>query len=400
MPELNEAKKRKKRSVRESSERRALRPRSPGAHPIDIDEARLLLLPILGSSRRALLAVSGGPDSVALMQLCALSVTTGRLAHIEVATVDHGLRENSRAEAEVVGAWACDCGFSHALLSWEGQKPSARIQERARAARYALLNARMREIGATLLVTAHTLDDQAETVLMRMARGTGITGLAGMRPLSKRDGWFHARPFLSIPKARLLATCRANGWPFLEDPSNENSRFARARWRKLAPVLAQEGLTAERLAKLAERAASVEEALEVRAETAFATACIEESQDELVLDLEQMLVGEQRETALRLLMRGVKAAGGLAASTPLRLERAETLLEALSDAFSARKALKRTLGGAVLEYDGAERLLLRREGKRRRGRERAESLKPAMPARNRRPSPANKGNSIAPSVLV
>lgn len=400
MPELSEAKKRRKASARESSEKGESRWQDAGAHPIGLDEARLLLSPLLGSAKRALLAVSGGPDSVALMRLSSLVAKAEPLADLEVATVDHGLRENSREEAETVGSWARDCGLSHAVLSWEGRKPSARIQERARAARYALLDTCMRAVGAPLLVTAHTLDDQAETVLMRMAHGTGVAGLAGMRPLSERDGLAHARPFLSIPKARLLATCRANGWPFFEDPSNEDSRFARARWRKLAPVLAEEGLTAERLAKLAERAASVEEALELKADAAFEAACVEEREDRLVFDMERMMGREPREMALRLLMRGVKAVGKVEAATPLRLERVENLLEALSDAVSARKPLKRTLGGAVLDYDGAERLLLRREGTRRRGRKPARSPKPAMPARMRKPPPANKSNSIALSALV
>ena len=152
------------------------------------------------------------------MRLCALVAEKNPFPAIFVATVDHGLRENARAEAEKVGAWARECGFAHAVLRWEGRKPTTRIQESARTARYALLHARMREIGARLLITAHTLDDQAETVLMRMAHGSGIAGLAGMRPLSARDGLIQARPFLSIPKPRLLATCRVNDWPFFAGP--------------------------------------------------------------------------------------------------------------------------------------------------------------------------------------
>jgi tRNA(Ile)-lysidine synthase len=399
MPELSQP--RKRGTTRESSKRDGPRRNAAARSPIDLDEAKLLLLPFLGSAKRALIAVSGGPDSVALMQLSALVAKAEPTAALEVATVDHGLRENSRDEAGKVGAWARGCGLAHAVLGWEGRKPATRIQERARAARYTLLRARMRESGATLLITAHTLDDQAETVLMRLAHGSGIAGLAGMRPLSQQDGLIHARPFLSVPKARLIATCQEKGWPFIEDPSNENLRFARARWRKLAPALEKEGLTAARLGKLAERAASFEEALESQAEAAFAAVCVEGRTDGLVLDMERLLRREPGEVALRLLLRAVQAAGRGERSAPIRLERAETLLKALAEAFSARKPLKRTLGGALLAYDGEERLSLRREAARRRGGKRAMvASEPALPEQVRDATPANKSNSIALSALV
>ena len=399
MPELSEAGKRRKARAREPQEKSGSSRDAFGKVPIHLEEAKLLLLPFLGAGQSALLAVSGGPDSVTLMRLCALVAKTERLAAISVATVDHGLRENSRAEAEEVAVWARECGFAYALLSWKGRKPSSRIQEKARAARYALLHARMREIGAWLLVTAHTLDDQAETVLMRVAHGSGIAGLAGMRPLSERDGLIHAKPFLSIPKARLLATCRVNGWAFVEDPSNENPRFARTRWRRLAPALEKEGLTAARLAKLAERAASLEDAIEVKASAAFARALVEEREDGLVLDVERMMRREPRELALRLLLRAVALSAG-ARRAPIRLERAENLLNGLFGAFAAGKPFKCTLGGALLTFDGAKRLSVRRENTRRRGKRGGRASKPAVPARIRLPSQANQGNSIALSALV
>jgi tRNA(Ile)-lysidine synthase len=362
---------------------------------IGLEEARRLLSPCLGTARRALLAVSGGPDSVALMRLCALVANGEPRGELQVATVDHGLREGSRAEAEQVGAWARDCGLAHAILTWEGRKPSTRIQALARDARYALLRARMREIGATLLITAHTLDDQAETVLMRMAQGSGLAGLAGMRPSSERDGFVHARPLLAIPKARLIATCLANAWPFIEDPSNADLRFARARWRKLAPALEREGLTAARLAKLARRAASLEEALQSKAEEAFAAACIAGNQESLVLDMVRLARHEPREVALRILLRGLAKMSDAERRVPVRLERVENVVDALYAAFETRKALKRTLAGAILAYDGGERLSLRREGPRRRG-----GATSAGAARLAAAPHANEGNSIALSALV
>ncbi|MBV9137010.1 MAG: tRNA lysidine(34) synthetase TilS [Hyphomicrobiales bacterium] len=401
MPELRKAGKRRKASARGAFTRENDKRRfAPDHQPLGPDEAKTLLLPFIGSAQCILLAVSGGPDSVALMRLFSMVAKDCSGTELRAATVDHGLRENSRAEAEKVGTWARDCGVEHQVLRWKGRKPSTRIQERARNARYALLDARARDIGAMLLVTAHTLDDQAETLLMRMAHGSGIAGLAGMRRVSERSGLRHARPFLNVPKARLLATCQANGWEFVEDPSNEDPRFARARWRRLAPALAREGLTAARLAKLAERAATVEEALRLKTEAAFAAACLEESARSLALDMERIMRREPRELALRVLTLALNKIMGERPS-PIRLERAEGCLDALSTAFCARKPLKRTLGGALLDYDGAGCLRVRREGARRRGRKFVQKgPKAAVPARVRRAPQANQSNSIALSTLV
>jgi tRNA(Ile)-lysidine synthase len=368
--------------------------------PIDLAEAMELLSPILRMARRTLLAVSGGPDSVALMRLCASLAKLDAVGDLRVATVDHGLRGDSRAEAEHVGAWARDCGLPHVILTWEGRKPATRIQARAREARYALLHAEMREIAASLLVTAHTLDDQAETVLMRIARGSGLAGLPGMRPVSERDGLLHARPFLAIPKARLMATCLANAWPFVEDPSNADPRFARGRWRKLAPALEREGLTAARLAKLAERAARAEDALRSKTDEAFAATCVARTRDGFELDMIRLLRREPREIALRMLLHGFAKMPGARRGVPVRLERVENVVDALYAAFEVRQALKRTVAGVVLVYDGGERLSLRREGPRRRGRAGTSGAAPAGGATRVAVPQANEGNSIALSALV
>ena len=229
------------RGLRLETEPQALRPSK--ASPSRTRKRGALLAPAAEDAKRALLAVSGGPDSVALMRLLARLSRAGLDCEVEVATVDHGLRPGSRQEAERVRAWAMDCGFPHHLLSWEGAKPKTRIQEKARAARYELLAAKAREIGAGVLITAHTQDDQAETVLMRLAHGSGLAGLAGMRMRSKRDGIVLARPFLGTPKARLVATCEANGWPYVADPSNADPALrpgalaqARRRARRRGPL--------------------------------------------------------------------------------------------------------------------------------------------------------------------
>jgi len=371
-------------------------PADPEA-PLSDEEAHRLLSPIMRAAMPVLLAVSGGPDSVALMRLSAR--LGGRAGEIEAATVDHGLRPHSREEAERVGAWARQCGLAHSVLRWEGPKPGTRIQERARAARYALLCARARRIGASSLVTAHTLDDQAETVLMRIARGTGLSGLAAMRPCSRRDGLVQARPFLGVPKARLVATCRARDWPFVEDPSNVDPRFARARWRGLAAALAAEGLTAGRLAKLADRAALAEEALAAKADEAYRKAAAR-SAEGVVLDMALLAGSEPREIALRLLMRAIAELNAGTGGAPIRLARVESVLAALANAYAARDRLTRTLGGAILTFDGEQRLVCAREGERRRGRQREGGGESAGSAKRSRARLAKKGNPDASLALV
>ena len=118
-------------------------------------------------------------------------------------------------------ARACRTSF----CAWTGPKPATGIQEAARKVRYRLLVAAAKQAGCTHLVTGHTLDDQAETVLMRLAAGTGLTGLAGMRAAIDRDGIRHVRPLLDVRKAALVDACRREGWPFVEDPSNADERL-------------------------------------------------------------------------------------------------------------------------------------------------------------------------------
>jgi tRNA(Ile)-lysidine synthase len=177
------------------------------------------------------LAVSGGPDSVALLLLAA----EARPLRVEAATVDHALRTESRAEAEMV-AKVCDrIGVPHRILtaSWD-EKPTTAIQERARLMRYKLLGDWARERGINALVTAHHLDDQAETFLMRLARGAGVKGLAGMRRLSRAPAGKIAivRPLLGWRHSELEAVCTAAGIAAVEDPTNEDQQFERVRMRK------------------------------------------------------------------------------------------------------------------------------------------------------------------------
>ena len=178
------------------------------------------------------LAVSGGPDSLALLLLAAET----RPLQVEAATVDHALRPESRAEAEMVAQLCERIGVPHAILTadWE-RKPETGIQERARIIRYRLLGDWARERGLTALATAHHVDDQAETLLMRLARGAGVKGLAGMRPVGRGAATAISlvRPLLGWRHLELEAVCASAGVEPVQDPSNEDEQFERVRVRKV-----------------------------------------------------------------------------------------------------------------------------------------------------------------------
>ncbi|MWV23426.1 tRNA lysidine(34) synthetase TilS [Methylobacterium sp. 2A] len=297
-----------------------------------------------------LLAVSGGPDSTALMHAAAALGS-----RVRVATVDHGLRPEARREAEGVAAAARALGLPHAILSWTGAKPGAGLQAAARAARYRLLAAHAAAIGADRLLTGHTLDDQAETVLMRLAAGSGPAGLAGMQAeRALAPGLVLGRPFLALPKAALVAWCEARDIPYLRDPSNADPRFARGRLREAWPILEREGLTRARLARLAERAARDEAALRLAAEQALEAACLPAEGPALRLD-GAMLAALPEAVALRCLDRALSRAG----AAPRRLERLEALvLGSLLPALRGRAAIRRSLAGFLIAVDPAGRVSL------------------------------------------
>ena len=297
------------------------------------------------------LAISGGPDSTALMLLMARWRKAHRRGPALIAvTVDHGLRKESRREAIDVARLARKLGIKHRTLRWTGRKPKTGLPQTARAARYGLLGEAARKAKATHVLTAHTLDDQAETVMIRMMRGSGIAGLKAMQRTSvmpggeQRDGAILLlRPFLDIPKARLIATLEAEQIPFADDPTNRDAAFTRARLRGLMPRLANEGLDARRLSLLARRLKRADAAIE---------AAVDEAMAELTVSFHSgfSLGGERyfqlpAEIGLRLLGRAIDAAGN---EGPVELGKLEALKTALDSAQNAGRGWRRTLAGAVV----------------------------------------------------
>jgi len=314
-----------------------------------------------------LVAVSGGPDSVALLGLLGDWARAPGRPLLHAATVDHGLRPEASAEAAAVAALCAQLGVAHAILRWEGEKPTRGIQAAARHARYTLLAGEAKRLGGAVLVTAHTLDDQAETMLMRLAHGSGPSGLVGMRARTVKDGVVLARPLLGIPKSRLIATARARGLPFVSDPSNADPRFERVRWREIMPILAEEGVTAERFGRLAERMARLDAAVGQRAQDVFAVVGLprEAGEDRVRLDF-SALAAEPDEIVLRVVGLALDAVA-VAGDRYGRLERLEDCVAALRAAAKAKSALRRTLSGCMVRLGGDGVLLLEREPPRRRG---------------------------------
>lgn len=340
----------------------------PAAEPAALSEAEAeVLFSALAAEERLLVAVSGGPDSVALLALLAgwARGAAGR-PEIHAATVDHGLRPEAAAEATAVSRLCQSVGVRHAILRWEGEKPRSGLQEQARLARYELLAGQARALGGAVIVTAHTLDDQAETLLMRMAKGSGPAGLAGMRPRTARHGVALARPLLGVAKARLVASCLSRGLDFASDPSNQDPRFARVRWRRLMPLLVEEGLTSARLSQLAMRLARAEQALEQRAAVLLPSLS---TRGEVGLRVDFAgLCREPDEIVIRVLAGALAAVRPVGArETAARLERLESCALALAAAARGGAPLRRTLAGCVLQLSGDGVLALAREPPRRRG---------------------------------
>ena len=310
------------------------------------------------------LAVSGGPDSIALMWLAARwrrgLVRGPRLLAV---TVDHGLRAESAAEARNVKRLARSLELPHRTVRWTGVKPKTGVPAAARAARYRLLAQAARANGATHILTAHTRDDQAETLLMRMMRGSGIAGLAAMARQSEREGLLLARPFLQIAKSQLVATLEKAKVSFAEDPTNRDLNFTRPRLRAVMPVLAAEGGDSRNLARLASRLARANAAVDVLADGAERYLALRDREAHSgfkgrVFDV-KAFAGMPEEVRLRLLLRAIDRWGH---EGPAELGKVEALLSELDQTFAENAAahrarLRRTLAGAVVSLiDGRIRI--------------------------------------------
>ncbi|MFV1462605.1 MULTISPECIES: tRNA lysidine(34) synthetase TilS [unclassified Phaeobacter] len=282
-------------------------------------------------------AVSGGGDSMALMY--ALHECFADLGvEICVATVDHGLRASSGEEAQMVADVAAKLGLAHDILQWV-DRPSAQqagnLQEQARNARYTLLTAWAQLNDIPVVALGHTADDQAETLLMRLGRSSGVSGLAAMPRSRAIEGITLLRPLLEVTREELRGYLRERGGQWVEDPSNEDLRFERVRVRQAMDALAPLGLTVQRLAAVARNMGAAREALDWY--TFLAARDMAEVRDGAIVIDQRQFRTLPDEIAHRLLVRSVQWVSG-AVHPPRR----EPMVQ-------AREAVRRggsfTLGG-------------------------------------------------------
>jgi len=325
--------------------------------PIDIDPAGEYG-DLLRDCDVLAVGLSGGPDSTALAHLLRERFGAGRTVH--AVTVDHGLRAESAAEAKQAGQWLSGMGgMVHAVLPRPPPEAgTARVQERAREDRYRLMADYCRSNGIRHLFLAHHMDDQAETFLFRLAKGSGLDGLACMQGVSAYDDrLLLCRPLLAVPKKALIAYCGQNALSYVRDPSNENGRFARARLRAAGQALADEGLTAERLAVTAERLREARQALEYYAEQLYGAAASNEYPDRIVFKISD-LASAPFEIRKRVFIKALEAislnAGESRAYGP-RLRDVEALVRA---AFAGEPFKRRSFYNCLISRDLSKNMLV------------------------------------------
>ena len=281
-------------------------------------------------------AVSGGGDSMALLSLA------GRWnAKLTALTVDHGLRTDSQDEAALVARYCIDRNIEHEILRWEPDT-HGNLPNQARIGRYTLMANACAARGIDVLLTGHTLDDQAETFLIRLGRGSGVDGLSGIRRRTMQWGLQIVRPLLTVSRVHLRGYLREQHIVWAEDPTNEDSRYTRVRARQALTSLSSIGIDPERLARTARSMADASEILEDRANALAERICRSSSLGFVSFD-PVLLCTAPRETALRLLARMLCTISGQVYRP--RLDALEALLTALcSTSFQGR-----TLHGCIVD---------------------------------------------------
>ncbi len=310
--------------------------------PIDDETFAALMAPLgpFECAPRLAIGVSGGADSLALALLTArwAEALGGRAVAL---TVDHRLRPESTTEAAEAGAILNRWGIEQQVLPWLSDKPSSGVQEAARAARYRLMEAWCAQAGVLHLLLAHHREDQAETLLLRLGQGSGAFGLAGMAAVTEREQVRVLRPLLSVPSSRLRATVARADERWLHDPSNDSAAFGRVRMRRLAPVLAAEGLSAEVLAMTARRLGRARVATETALARLLAGTASLRPEGYARIDGARFLAAPD-ELRLRLLAAVTACVGGR--EWPPRMER----VERMDARMRAAESRQRTLGGCLI----------------------------------------------------
>jgi tRNA(Ile)-lysidine synthase len=327
-----------------------------GPQPPRDTELRELFHDLTGFERIAL-AVSGGADSLALMVMIRrwLDRLAPPLPTITVLTVDHRLRQEAASEAEWVAARANELDFAHETLVWDAEKPATGIQAAARAARYRLMSRYCRQHEIPVIVTAHTQNDQAETVVMRLGRGSGVDGLSGMPPNSECGGVQLLRPLLPLARSDLEALLRSQGRQWLDDPSNQSELYERVRIRKALHTLETLGVSRASLALTARRLRRARAALDIAVAEFLDNRLTVHDAAYAQLPVSAFL-DTPEELALRALARITVAFGGSESAPQLaRLEDAYTRL--------GQRPARLTIGGCLFSLRRDDFVITREFGR-------------------------------------
>ncbi|MBN1784059.1 MAG: tRNA lysidine(34) synthetase TilS [Alphaproteobacteria bacterium] len=286
---------------------------------------------------KIILAVSGGADSMAMAHLFTQSNISKKMTAIAV-TIDHSLRPDSQKEAALVGQWIEKMGLSHHILKWvDGAKTKTNIEQRAREARYDLLIDFAHKEKAQAILIGHHQDDQIESFFLALNRGSGVKGLSGMKAIRKQKGVQIIRPLLENTKAELKTYCEQNKIPYVNDPMNEDEKFARVRIRKNRKAL---GLEDKRIQLAMKNLARAQDAIDF-----YVDETIERMTRHDGTWFIHPLLESPAEVALRALGIVIQKVGG---QTYLpELEKLERLYAKLKQ----KESFKMTLGSCILSAD-------------------------------------------------
>jgi len=304
------------------------------------------------------LAVSGGADSLALLVLAQRwAAAQSNPPRLQVYSVDHGLRAEAAAEVAMVLGASKALGVPATGLRWNDDKPATGLQEAARLARYRLIGAQMQADDVHVLLTAHHRNDQAETVLMRLAHGSGVEGLKGMAPMALVEGVRLHRPLLALAPEALRSVVDAAGLVPVADPSNLDPHYERVRWRQAMPALAALGLDAATLATFAARMGEADAAIAQMAEACFSEIVRLDGFGAARIEL-LPFVGLSEAVATRVLGRVLNIVGGR--QKPRALGQVERLREAIGENALPRST---TVLGCVVRIKGDAIAVAREPGR-------------------------------------
>jgi tRNA(Ile)-lysidine synthase len=310
-----------------------------------------------GQLRKLAIAVSGGSDSMALA-LLAQNWAVGKRVELFTLTVDHGLRDGARDEAETVGRWMISHGLNHQLLTWKGRHPTTGIQKAAREARYLLMSEYCRDQGITTLLLGHQLEDQLETLLMRLSKGSGIEGLAAMKSDTRQFGLRLLRPLLEFERQALRDYLISSNQNWIDDPSNTNLKYTRTQvGAVLSELVSLPGSNISALALSAKRISRASDALEMMASQRMREH-FSVSPFGPVRFREEAILDCAEEIGIRLLKKVFSVVRGKPVSQNL-----QALEDIYTRLFGLKESTSETLGGVQILKSGKEWLVIREPGR-------------------------------------